>query len=189
MGPIKVSAKRTLVPTMDTPERSMKKRRISIELVENDKYADVQLACQGKVWKLHRAVLCNSSPWFEKALNGEFTESGGNINIQKWDPKHIDQMITFMYEGELPFIENSKIMDLIMLWQVGDYFLISDMCEQLLDQSKEGFEEWSFSVLKHFPYEEDIEKQEATSSIDSEIVDYEQNTVMQVATQFRIWDD
>ncbi|KAI0886347.1 uncharacterized protein GGS22DRAFT_199623 [Annulohypoxylon maeteangense] len=173
---------------MDTPERNEKERRIFVELIENDKYADVQLTCQGKVWKLHRLVLCEKSPWFEKALNGNFIESGGDINIEEpWDPKHIDKLITYIYEKRLRVAEDNKFVELIELWQLGDYFLIPGMCEDVLKLFKKTIKTSSDTVVCLFLDETEVkyDKMSHASSTKKKSKAERENDIMEIATQFR----
>lgn len=44
-------------------------------LLETGHFADLVVKCGQKEWKLHRAILCMGSKWFEKALTGDFMVS------------------------------------------------------------------------------------------------------------------
>lgn len=47
-------------------------RASNLKLLETGNFADAELICGGKTFKIHKAVVCTRSVWFEKALTGGF---------------------------------------------------------------------------------------------------------------------
>ncbi|OTA96817.1 hypothetical protein M434DRAFT_362300 [Hypoxylon sp. CO27-5] len=129
-----MSAPRQTTSNQDTSGKPTKRRgfQMPIQLYENDEFADVQLTCGGRLWKLHKIVLCKRSSWFKKALTGRFVEASGKIDIQQWSPDLIDRLITYIYEGECIVSGKDDFVGPIELWQLGDYFLVSGMCDSAL---------------------------------------------------------
>lgn len=47
-------------------------RASDLKLLETGNFADTEIICRGKTFKVHKALICSRSVWFEKALNGGF---------------------------------------------------------------------------------------------------------------------
>lgn len=50
--------------------------------MESGDFADVEIICQGRSWKAHQAILAARSPWFKRALSGDWTVSTGNEHFK-----------------------------------------------------------------------------------------------------------
>lgn len=50
-------------------------RASNMKLLETGNFADAELICGGKTFKIHKSVVCTRSVWFEKALAGGFEAS------------------------------------------------------------------------------------------------------------------
>lgn len=50
-------------------------RASDMKLLETGNFADAELICGDKNFKIHKAVVCTRSLWFEKALAGGFKAS------------------------------------------------------------------------------------------------------------------
>lgn len=44
-------------------------------LLESGLFADAEVYCQGRVWKVHRSILITQSCFFDKAFTGDFEVS------------------------------------------------------------------------------------------------------------------
>ncbi|KAL1955400.1 hypothetical protein VTO42DRAFT_8620 [Malbranchea cinnamomea] len=67
------------------------------DLLRYGKYSDFTLTCGGRVFHVHRAVVCPQSPFFEAAVNGNFAEAHSkNVTLHE-DPETIERMLSFMY--------------------------------------------------------------------------------------------
>ncbi|KAK0736633.1 BTB/POZ protein [Apiosordaria backusii] len=70
------------------------------KLLETGLFSDVVVKCGSKEWKLHKAILCTRSVWFEKALTGQFQEaSTGVVTIQDFEPEAVEWVIRYIYTG------------------------------------------------------------------------------------------
>lgn len=45
-------------------------------LLDDGKYADMKISCQGHDFKCHRAIMCSQSTYFDGAFKNEFKVSG-----------------------------------------------------------------------------------------------------------------
>ncbi|KAK4243283.1 BTB/POZ protein, partial [Corynascus novoguineensis] len=69
----------------------------------DEKYADVTVTCGEHTLRLHRAIICSQSPFFETACSGGFKESTtGHISIEEVDPDIFAKSVKFIYTGNYP---------------------------------------------------------------------------------------
>src|SRR3989338_7778569 len=67
-------------------------------MLENyDKFADIKIKNNDKIYKLHKIVLYQI-PWFSKILNGNFEESTFDIIETNFDANIWDEVIQFLYK-------------------------------------------------------------------------------------------
>lgn len=72
----------TLAPIMAIPNPQDADLRASdLKLLETENFADAEIICQGKTFKIHKAVVCTRSVWFDKALNGPFEVRERRIQV------------------------------------------------------------------------------------------------------------
>ncbi|KAI0107921.1 hypothetical protein F4776DRAFT_668001 [Hypoxylon sp. NC0597] len=179
----------------DTSKTPKKRRafQMPIVLYENDEFADVQLTCGGKQWKLHKIVVCKRSAWFKKALTGNFVEASGIIDIKEWSPDLIDRLITYIYEGEYIVPGSYDFVSPIKLWQLGDYFLVSGMCDSALEQLRKNLKNAKLELLRISRIENQAKNQETepAGSVQNKGVGAataylsNQCTLMEILTNFR----
>ncbi|KAK6856546.1 hypothetical protein PG995_006733 [Apiospora arundinis] len=50
-----------------------------IDLYQTGKYSDIKVRCEDRTWNLHRAVICQRCPYFEKAFSGAFIDSLSDV--------------------------------------------------------------------------------------------------------------
>ncbi|CAJ2502518.1 Uu.00g099120.m01.CDS01 [Anthostomella pinea] len=66
----------------------------------NDKYADLTVTCKGREVKVHRAVVCSQSSFFDKACTSGFKESyTGVIDLPEDYPDIFEKFLAFLYTG------------------------------------------------------------------------------------------
>ncbi|KAK4032099.1 hypothetical protein C8A01DRAFT_41456 [Parachaetomium inaequale] len=66
----------------------------------DDKYADLTVTCGDHTFKLHRAVVCPQSPFFENACSGGFMEAfTGHVDLGEENPEIVAKFLQFMYTG------------------------------------------------------------------------------------------
>ncbi|RYO90671.1 hypothetical protein DL766_006160 [Monosporascus sp. MC13-8B] len=109
------------------------------KLLASGNLSDVEIRCRDKSWKLHKLILSSRCTWFDKALNGKFMEaSSGVVTIENFEPDRVYQMIQFIYTGRLPCSDpdDKQFLPLIYLYELGDYFVLPELCEITLVQLK-----------------------------------------------------
>ncbi|KAL9533346.1 hypothetical protein SMMN14_03010 [Sphaerulina musiva] len=67
-------------------------------LRKNPKYSDLEIRCDGRVFKLHRAIVCTMSKTLTKECDGQFREAkSGIIDHTTFCAETLDMMLQFMY--------------------------------------------------------------------------------------------
>ncbi|KAI0597788.1 hypothetical protein F4775DRAFT_218528 [Biscogniauxia sp. FL1348] len=106
-------------------------------LMTSGQFSDVEVKCGTRTWKLHRLILTPRCVWFNKALNSEFKEGkDGVVTIHEFEPDKIDLLIKYIYTSALPVgnsLDAGVFAKAIDLYELGDYFLLPELCEDSLD--------------------------------------------------------
>ncbi|KAK6349378.1 hypothetical protein TWF730_010125 [Orbilia blumenaviensis] len=70
-------------------------------LLESGKYSDFTIKCGSKQWKVHRAIICPQSKFFETLCDSDFKEAkSAEINLSDEAPSDIQAMLEFLYTGQ-----------------------------------------------------------------------------------------
>lgn len=72
-----------------------------LQLMNNEKYCDLVIKCEGREWKVHKALLCSFSNVFDRAckwvtLDGKKTEI---IEHEVYDAATMQRLISYVYKG------------------------------------------------------------------------------------------
>ncbi|CAP65152.1 uncharacterized protein PODANS_5_7230 [Podospora anserina S mat+] len=112
------------------------------KLLETGLFSDVVVKCGDKEWKLHKAILCTRSVWFEKALTGQFEEAtSGVITIQDFQPEAVEWVIRYIYTGVCDIAtlrgpEKMTMTNFVTCFEVhsvADFFALSPLAKIALD--------------------------------------------------------
>ncbi|KAF5723308.1 hypothetical protein FMUND_1942 [Fusarium mundagurra] len=69
-------------------------------LLHSEKFSDMTIICGEHQFKTHRAVVCTQSPFFDKAMSGNFMESKSrSIELPEDDPDVVERFLEFLYTG------------------------------------------------------------------------------------------
>ncbi|KAG9504889.1 hypothetical protein J7337_004868 [Fusarium musae] len=69
-------------------------------LIHSEKFSDMTIICGDRQFKTHRAVVCTQSPFFDKALSGDYRESASrSIELPEDDPDVVERFLEFLYTG------------------------------------------------------------------------------------------
>ncbi|BCS07947.1 hypothetical protein ALUC_20317A [Aspergillus luchuensis] len=68
--------------------------------IRNGIYSDFEIKCHPSTFNVHRCIVCPQSPFFEKALCGNFQEAKTRIVTIHDDPTIISKMIDYFYRGD-----------------------------------------------------------------------------------------
>ncbi|KAI7777053.1 hypothetical protein LA080_004213 [Diaporthe eres] len=102
------------------------------------RYSDASIIMGQKVWHVHRWVICEQSPYFEKALEGEFMESKNktiNLTGSQFLEEQVDGMLKYLYFNEL---DTRQKKDPVAAFIVADYFQVASLRTQAADQLSKG---------------------------------------------------
>ncbi|KAM0139911.1 hypothetical protein ACHAP3_002972 [Botrytis cinerea] len=70
------------------------------QLYTTGKYTDLVVKCQGKEFKVHRAIVCSQSKPLAAALDNGFKEAtDGVFDFEDDEPEIVEYMIKFLYDG------------------------------------------------------------------------------------------
>ncbi|KAK5651700.1 hypothetical protein OQA88_11766 [Cercophora sp. LCS_1] len=118
-------------------------------LLENEDLAslsDCQLKCGEKTWKLHKSIICIHSPFFLKALTGNFQEAKTGVvelDADQFSVDHVDCVIKAMYSQSLGHIGGlvasalgSEILETydfcFRVWEVANFLGVEPLCASIL---------------------------------------------------------
>ncbi|KAG5747241.1 hypothetical protein H9Q69_002482 [Fusarium xylarioides] len=69
-------------------------------LFQSEKFSDMTIICGERQFKTHRAVVCTQSPFFDKAMSGNFMESKSrSVELPEDDPDVVERFLEFLYTG------------------------------------------------------------------------------------------
>ncbi|KAF5010625.1 hypothetical protein FDECE_3227 [Fusarium decemcellulare] len=69
-------------------------------LLWNEKFSDMTILCNGREFKVHRAIVCTQSVFFDRALNSNFKEAAsGVVDLPDDDPDVLECFLEFLYTG------------------------------------------------------------------------------------------
>ncbi|KAK8074035.1 hypothetical protein PG994_004934 [Apiospora phragmitis] len=101
---------------------------------------DIKVACGDRSWDLHKSFLCTRSPFFKKALMGEFEEAKSkHVTFPENDPDEIAGVIEFIYTGKVreELFKGGKTEACLKMYELGDFFDLRGLRQravQLLDR-------------------------------------------------------
>ncbi|KAF1978712.1 hypothetical protein BU23DRAFT_563623 [Bimuria novae-zelandiae CBS 107.79] len=79
---------------------------IKSRLLKSGDYSDLTITCNGKLWKVHKALVCTQSDFFKAAVQfgGKEETNQGIIDLPEDDPVVVGYMIQYLYgpNYELP---------------------------------------------------------------------------------------
>mmetsp|Transcript_73715 Transcript_73715/g.146125 ORF Transcript_73715/g.146125 Transcript_73715/m.146125 type:complete len:343 (+) Transcript_73715:80-1108(+) len=72
------------------------------QMWEDRYFTDAEIVCQGRAWKVHRCVLCVSSPVLAAAFGGQMQEAkSSRMDINEATADDVEAMLRFIYTGDL----------------------------------------------------------------------------------------
>ncbi|KAH4862491.1 hypothetical protein HBH75_015400 [Parastagonospora nodorum] len=67
-------------------------------LLDTGKFSDFTITCQGREWKVHKAIVCSQSDTIEAASRFGKEAEEAKIDLTEDDPEIVEYMLRFMYE-------------------------------------------------------------------------------------------
>ncbi|KAK8877579.1 hypothetical protein PGQ11_002525 [Apiospora arundinis] len=69
-----------------------------IDLYQTGKYSDIKVRCEDRTWNLHRAVICQRCPYFEKAFSGPFVEAqNAEVVLEEFSKDDVEIALIYLY--------------------------------------------------------------------------------------------
>ncbi|KAH8880254.1 hypothetical protein GQ53DRAFT_670182 [Thozetella sp. PMI_491] len=69
-------------------------------LYRDERYSDLLLTCQGRKFKVHKAIVCPQCPFFDRACTSGFLDSQqGSLDLPDVDPNVLECVIKYLYTG------------------------------------------------------------------------------------------
>ncbi|KAK7745815.1 hypothetical protein SLS53_002532 [Cytospora paraplurivora] len=65
-------------------------------LLKSGNYADAEITCKDKTWKVHKVVLGSRSEYFDRALKAA---ENGKVNMDEHDPAKVELLLQYLYTG------------------------------------------------------------------------------------------
>ncbi|KAK7745821.1 hypothetical protein SLS53_002538 [Cytospora paraplurivora] len=104
------------------------------ELLKTGIGSDVEVHCDetGRVWKVHKDLVCSRSDFMKKALTGDWKESrSGILKITETPESHIEVVLTFLYTGAVDlttaFGGGNRWIISMEIWMLGDFYGIEGL--------------------------------------------------------------
>lgn len=76
-------------------------RANDIELLKTGQFSDAQMIVGGRVWNVHKSIVCMRSGFLNKALSG--SSKAGEIKsvniLQTYTEKQVEWLLEFIYSG------------------------------------------------------------------------------------------
>ena len=83
-----------LVSSYVRPHEVLRFADHSKRLFDSDVYADLTVVCNGKSWKVHKAIVCSRSRFFDAAMKAPFREAEtGVIDLSSDAQDAVDRML------------------------------------------------------------------------------------------------
>lgn len=146
-------------------------------LFESGNLADVEVKRGDSTWKLHKAILCNRSVWFKKALTGPFkvrtlwsgmircpvsmltmrhqeTETG-TVTLEEKEQCDIDCFLKFIYTGSIhlqkSYPGDDAFVALMRIWKTADYFVHEPLRDLVVRAANDHAQEQAQFFCTAFP--------------------------------------
>ena len=69
-----------------------------LSLLQDPKYSDMTIVCGGHNFKVHKVIVCSTSPFFAKCLDGDFKEAReGTVTIGDTEPFVLGLALVYVY--------------------------------------------------------------------------------------------
>ncbi|KAJ4387645.1 hypothetical protein N0V93_008242 [Gnomoniopsis smithogilvyi] len=109
------------------------------ELFQSGMWSDVEIVCQDKTWKLHKAILGGQCKWFATALQDKSTRKDGatdQIRLDEEDPELLNAVLRYIYTDSIPLNINVEplipdLKRLLCLYYLADFLLLDDLVDSI----------------------------------------------------------
>ncbi|KAL1855276.1 hypothetical protein Daus18300_011182 [Diaporthe australafricana] len=108
----------------------------NLDLLTSGNFADAEIVCQGKTWKVHRLILRSRCAWFEKAFTNSWKEGEtGQVHLEEETPEQVTELLKYIYSCRYApalaptakCISAAILESNVALWYSADFFLLPDL--------------------------------------------------------------
>jgi len=104
-----------------------------LQMYKEGRFTDIDIRCEGRVFKVHRVVLAARSHVFDTMFSSNLLESVQNIvEVKEVDPNALEAFLYFMYTDKIEENHLQHASDLLVLANRYDVPDLKDMCTQTL---------------------------------------------------------
>ncbi len=133
-----------------------------VKVREEEKYSDLVIECEGREWRVHRAIVCSASAVHARECDGYMKERfTGRIMHDEFDAETMGRMLAYIYkrtynvasevqdaakdDGATPATsDTSKVNECLIahanVYGIGDYYEISTLKTLAADRFREAAE-------------------------------------------------
>ncbi|KAK6840007.1 btb poz-like protein [Apiospora arundinis] len=100
-----------------------------IDLYQTGKYSDIKVRCEDRTWNLHRAVICQRCPYFEKAFSGPFVEAqNAEVVLEEFSKDDVEIALIYLYARIVPAsLRKATFRECYRIFLVADYLGIEGL--------------------------------------------------------------
>ncbi|KAK7973702.1 N-acetylglucosaminyl-phosphatidylinositol de-N-acetylase [Apiospora arundinis] len=100
-----------------------------IDLYQTGKYSDIKVRCEDRTWNLHRAVICQRCPYFEKAFSGPFIEAqNAELVLEDFSKDDVEIALIYLYARIVPAsLRKATFRESYRIFLVADYLGIEGL--------------------------------------------------------------
>ncbi|KAK3320351.1 hypothetical protein B0T19DRAFT_404855 [Cercophora scortea] len=106
----------------------------NLALLEMGRFADCEIVCLKRTWKVHKTILCTRSSWFAEKFNDDMTAN--QIALHQFPEQDVEAMVHYIYAGALDMAKHhpdqGTFLQYANLFTVGEYFGIPSLAEDAL---------------------------------------------------------
>ncbi|RDI83852.1 hypothetical protein Vi05172_g6278 [Venturia inaequalis] len=122
-------------------------------LLGSDEFSDMTITCKdGKIFKVHRAVISSQSKFFYNACTKDFKEKkDANIDLSEQDPEAVEALLEYLYKCDYTRLTKDNASALVLhvhVYQLADMYDIAELKEVAAGLFKETAEkDWELPAF------------------------------------------
>ncbi|KAK8239386.1 BTB/POZ protein [Phyllosticta capitalensis] len=104
-------------------------------LLDSGQYTDATIECNGKIFPVHKAIICSQSAYFSNAFNSShgFREAvSSTIHLGDTKACVVDSMVTYMYTGRYPHYapyDTTELLHCVDVYAIAEMYQVQGLKE------------------------------------------------------------